>query len=473
MKKLLIPILFLLFLSGCMVGPDFKKPEIEAPKKFVRTLDDTQTEVNLRWWELLDDPHLRHLINRGLEHNKDILIALSHIRESRAALGMTSADKWPRFDLNAGAGYGNYLGSLNPGGASEHIHVMATTSWELDFWGKTRRMEESARAQLLASEYGLRSMQIALIAEIAQTYFRLIDFRARLKIAQKTLALRDKALDIIKQKFKHGVIPEIDVNQAEIQKHIAEVTIPFYRRNIAKTEHALSVLTGSNPHKITEISNIMSQNIDIEIPVGLPSDLLKRRPDISQALMNLKARNAEIGAAVAMRFPTISLTGAFGFASNDLSNITSNNMAWGIGGSLLAPIFHFNENKLRVALAEEKTKQALLAYEKSVLNAFREVEDTLVDISELKEELSAREKLLAAAKNAEKLSGQRYFQGVTSFIEVIEAQRQFFDSSLSYIQTRQELLTAYVKLYKVLGGGWLSEKEEQEAQEHQQETEQR
>ncbi|MCK5807494.1 efflux transporter outer membrane subunit, partial [bacterium] len=397
-KVMLLLILLSLFLSGCMVGPDFKRPEVDAPKKFVRDLKDSETDINLRWWELLEDPHLQRLIGFALEKNKDLLTAMSRIREARASLGMTNADKWPTFDLNANAGYGNASAGAAP--PSENLSIGVAASWELDFWGKARRMSEGAEAQLLGTEYALRSLQIALIAEVSQTYFQLIDFRARLKISKETFALRDDALTIVEQKFEHGVVPEIDLNQAQIQKAIAEATIPLYKRNVAKAEHALSILIGTNPHKIVETSTLLDQNIEIEIPVGLPAELLNRRPDISQALMVLKARNADIGVAIAKRLPTITLTGSFGFASNDLSSINSNNIAWGVGGGLLAPIFHFGKNKQRVEVAKEQTQQAVLQYEQAVLTALKEVEDTLIDISTRKEELQALEKLLTAAQNA-------------------------------------------------------------------------
>jgi multidrug efflux system outer membrane protein len=320
-------------------------------------------------------------------------------------------------------------------------------------------MTEAARAELLASEYGMRSVQISLISSVAANYFYLLDLKERLGISERTLSSRDSALLIINERFNKGIIPEIDVNQAEIQRAVAAASVPIYKKGINQQEHLLSILAGRLPQEIKTAAGLFGQPMPDEIPVGLPSQLLERRPDILQAEQLFRAQNARVGAAVAMRFPSISLTGLLGLASSDLTSFVSNGLAWSLGGDLLGPLFHFNKNKRRADIERYKAQEFLIRYEQAVLQAFREVEDALVSIASLKEELKAREAQYRAAVNAEYLAQQRYDRGVTSYLEVLETERSSFDAQLVYSQVYQELLNAYVELYRALGGGWISEEE--------------
>ena len=305
----------MLFITGCMVGPDFKEPVIEdLPQEF--RFGDTQPDdvVNLKWWELFNDPVLDFLVETALYENKDLLIAVSRIEEARAFLGFTIPDGLPRIDLEGGINRGNFGGGVLTDDPSNVAFITPIASWELDFWGKFRRANESARAQLIASEYGLRSVQIALISDVVSTYFLLLDFKERLRISEETLESRDEYLKIIERRFEEGVIPEIDLNQAQVQREIAAAAVPASQRAIYQTENALSVLLGSFPDSIKTGLDLYEQVVPPEIPTGLPSTLLERRPDILEALYLLKAQNALIGVAVAQRFPSISLTGAIGGA---------------------------------------------------------------------------------------------------------------------------------------------------------------
>ncbi len=313
--------------------------------------------------------------------------------------------------------------------------------------------------RFLASEYGKRSVQIGLISFITGTYYQLLDFKWRLDISRKTLELRQESLDIIQARFNEGIVAEIDLNQAQIQRAIAASAIPVFQRLLAQTENAMSILLGRNPGPIPQGLDLAEQTLAPDIPVGIPSMLMERRPDILQAESFLHAQNARIGVAVAQRFPAISLTGVLGVASSEISEITDGDAMFNIGGSLLGPLFEFGKNKRRVEIERRITEQALYEYEFTVITAFQEVEDALVEISTLKDELQARRDHVAAAQNAEYLSGERYDQGVTSYLEIIESQRQFFDAQLSLSETTQMLFNGYVKLYKALGGGWLSEEE--------------
>lgn len=283
-------------------------------------------------------------------------------------------------------------------------------------------------------------------------------------LSRQTLESRLKGLDIIKKRFAHGTIPEIDVNQAQIQKEIAAAAIPVFERSILKTENALSILLGMLPREIKSGVHLYKQTIPPDIPVGLPASLLERRPDILHAESLLAAQNARIGVAVAMRFPSISLTGIFGAASDDLSDLTSDGAAWSISGGLFGPVFNFKQDKMRVEIAKEKTKQALYNYENTALIAFNEVEDALNEVRTYKNQASAVEKQFKAAKNAARLSIMRYDKGVTSYLEVLDSERTQFSAGLEFSEVKQQFYNAYVKLYKSLGGGWISKKEMEQAQ---------
>ena len=457
-------------LTGCALGPDFKKPVIKTPEhyKFDTLKDDSR--IDLKWWELFDDPVLESLVTIALNENKDIRIAAGRIEEARASLGFTKADIYPRLDIEAGASRGTFAGRTKTESTNNNFYIAPVLSWEIDFWGKFRRANEAAMAELMASGYSLRIVQISLISEVVSTYFLLLDYNHRLEISENTLDSRLYSLDIIQKRFDRGIIPEIDVNQSQIQKEIAAASIPIYERLIFKTENALSILLGRLPCEI-ETGIDLSQIIPPEIPAGLPSSLLQRRPDIVQAEYLLQAQNAKIGIAQAMRLPAITLTGILGVASDELSSLTSDGSAWSISGGLFGPLFNFNKNVLRVVIEKEKTKQALYNYENTVLRAFREVEDALVEVRTYKKQITAVEKKFKAAKNAAALSVLRYDKGVVSYLEVLDTQRTLFSVELELSELIRNYHNAYVKLYKALGGGWISKEEMNKAQNQEKEQE--
>jgi multidrug efflux system outer membrane protein len=445
--------------AGCMVGPDFQKPIMNPPAHFKSVELQAETEVNLKWWELFNDPVLHTLVVSALEDNKDVKIAASRIQQARAALGFATADLFPRLDLTSEASRGNTAGTRQMNSTDNNFFAAGALSWELDFWGKFRRATESARADLMASEYSLRAIQISLIAEVVSTYYRLLDYHQRLEISRRTLASRIDSLDIIEKRFAYGIIPEIDVNQAQIQKEDAAAAIPTFERFISKTENTLSILLGRFPGDIKKGMGLESQTLPPDIPFGLPSSLLERRPDIVQAEYRVRAQNAKIGIAQALRFPAIRLTGFAGRASDELSSLTSDGTAWSIAGGIFGPIFNFNQDKMRVEIEKEKTKQVLYTYELTVLSAFKEVEDALIEAQTYKQQLSALGRQYKAAKNANRLSKMRYDKGVTSFLEVLDTERELFFVALEHSEVKQQYHNSYVALYKALGGGWLSKDE--------------
>lgn len=463
MKKIVLYIFtFSILLSGCKLGPDFQKPDYKSPETYRFDSLRTDSLVNLSWWKLFDDPILDTLISVALEENKDVLIAAARIETARVNVGYTSADQYPSFSYNIGAGSGNYMG-VKQSTSSNNFFAYPQVNWEVGFWGKYRRLTESARADLLSSEYGMRSIQMSLISTVANAYFELLSNKEKLLISESTLASRDSGLLIIEARYKWGIVGELDLNQSQVQRAISAAAVPNYKRAIALSESSLSVLLGRNPYAIKTIKGINDVVAPPDIPTGIPSQLLERRPDIKEAEANYMSKNAMIGATEAMRWPSLNLTGLLGIASDDLTTLTTGGLAWSAGGNLLGPIFEFGKNKKRAEMARYEAKAALFSYENTALQAFKEVEDALISISTLKEELIANKQRYKAAANALMLSENRYSLGETSYLEVLESQRQSFDAELEYTQTKANLLSTYIGLYKALGGGWLSPAEEQAA----------
>lgn len=458
----LITLSFLVFLvASCMVGPQFQSPETNPPTAFMYdSTAQADSIINLQWWEIFEDDKLQALIKTALINNKDALIAAKRIEEAAYVVGYNRSDLFPAFGYDGSAGSGNVSANGTPlGSVSNSFSGIGNVYWELDFWGKYRRATEAAKAELMASEYGQKTVQISLISNVATLYFQLVDYNARLEISKETLKTRQESLAIIQERYNKGIIPEIDLNQAQIQEAIAAATVPLYERNVAYTEHSLNILLGQYPGKI-EATYIADLDVPDSIPAGLPSELLIRRPDILQAEQVYKAQNARVGVAQAMRFPAISLTGAFGAASADIDNLLSSDaMVWSVAGSITGPIFNFGKNKRRVDIERARAEQAMLSYEKTVLEAFAEVEDALITVSSVSRELVAYRRQLEAAENAAILSRERYNGGVTSYLEVLETERSLFESELRTADTYQRLLSSYVLLYKALGGGWISGEE--------------
>ncbi len=451
-------ILLAIALSSCMVGPNFQQVEvgIDSIDTFRFQNAPVDTVMDVAWQDIFKDPTLIALIDSALKNNFDAQIAASRIMESRAYLGYTKADMYPSFTYGGNGAFGNTLGGLPSGQSSNgSFSANANINWELVFWGKYRRASESAKAELVASEYGYGAIQISLIAEVANSYYLLLDYKNRLETAKRTLETRTESLRIIGERFDKGIIPEIDLNQAQIQQAEAARAIPIYERSIAFTENSLSTLIGENPREILTLVDIEKVAIPASIPVGLPSQLLTRRPDILEAEQLVVAQNARIGVAQAMRFPSISLTGLIGIASADLAAFNASDALIGsVGAGLFGPIFQFGKNKRRVEIERERTEQTKLAYQKVVVSAFRETEDALINISTIKDELKFVEIQVQSSKNAAKLSKERYDGGVTSYLEVLDADRTLFNIELYYSELLQKRMSAYIQLYKTLGGGW-------------------
>jgi len=410
--------------------------------------------VNLAWWELFNEPLLDTMIYLALENNQDVLIAMSRIEQAYAALGVSKADLFPQFGYELTGTYGDpnpMSPSTGPGGG---VSLTPNVYWELDFWGKVRRSNQAARAEIAAAEESLRLVQVSLITAVADGYFQLLDFDERLDIARRTWETRKESVWIIEQRFIHGTVPEIDLNQAQQQEAIAATNIPYYERLVARTENYLNILLGQNPRNLDR--GILAGERSLpEIPVGLPSELLQRRPDLRAAEQLFYAETARIGVAQAMRFPSFSITGALGLASTDLTNLISGeSFIYSIGGGILGPILNWGKNKRRVDIQREVATQALHRYEQSVLNAFREVDDALIDIDTYGRERKARLRQREAALNAASLSRDRYDGGQAAYLEVLDTERSLFSAQLDATSVKREEISAYIFLYKALGGGW-------------------
>ncbi len=443
-------------LAGCAIGPDYERPEIQAPELYLQSIDEGASIANLPWWELFDDPQLDALVAAALEENKDLAIATARVEEARAQLGFVRADQFPTIDAG-GSGARGEDNSLQPGvGITERWVLAGTLSYEIDLWGRLRRQTEAARAELLATEEARRTVIITLVSDVASTYLLLRDLDARREIAERTVASREESLRIIRSRFDQGTVPLIDVNQAEIEAADAAARLAAIERDRIRAENLLSVLLGRNPGSIVRGRELREQRPPPAVPAGLPSELLERRPDVREAEQRLAAQTARIGAAQALRLPTLNLTGAFGVASSDLSDlIDSDSDLWSIGGDFFGPLFDSGRSKRRVEAEKARTEQLLRTYEQTILLALREVEDALAAVRTSQQELDARERQVAAARSAAALSRSRYDGGVTSYLEVLDSERSLFQSELVESTTRRERLVAVVGLYKALGGGWL------------------
>lgn len=465
LKPILISFFLALALTSCMVGPKLEKPVVETEEQFRFDSIAGDSMINLAWWELFGEPHLDTMIYIALEHNQDVLIAMSRVEQAYAVLGVSKADLYPQFGYEITGSYGDPTTAGTGSDAGGYTYITPNVYWELDFWGKVRRSNQAARAEIAASEEALRVVQIGIITAVAEGYFRLLDYDQRLEISRRTWETRKESLWIIEQRFEKGVVPEIDLNQAQQQEAIAATAIPSYERAVAQTENYLSILLGQNPREL-ERGMLDEQVAPPQIPVGLPSELLQRRPDLLQAEQQFYAETARIGVMQAMRFPSFSITGAAGVASSDLNSLFSSDaLMYSVGGSILGPIFYWGKNKRRVEIQKETARQALLAYEQAVLNAFREVDDALIDVDSYGREVKSRERQKQAAINAAELSRARYDGGQTAYLEVLDTERSMFNAELESSAAKGNLLSSYLYLYKALGGGWITPEEEASAEE--------
>ena len=448
-------LLVLTLAGGCKVGPDYHRPPIATPAGWRQGPAAVDSLANLPWWEIYHDPVLTNLIATALTNNKDLRIAAARVEQSLGNYRSQRATLVPW--LNGSADWTRGRSGIT-GQTAGQFDVFGLLSYEVDFWGRLRRLTEAARAQLLASEEGQRSVYIALVAQVAATYFNLRALDEQLAISRSTYTSRTNSLDLTKVRYdnNNGIVSELDVRQAETQVYSAQNSISQLERSIEVAENALSLLLGANPGPIPRGGALADQHLPESVPAGMPADLLLRRPDILAAEQQLIAANANIGAARAAYFPTISLTAAFGVQSVQLEDLFTSgaSKAWRFAPQIAGPIFNGGQIRAGVLVAEGRKKEMLAAYEQAIQNAFREVDDALVAIAKLREQIAVGQADVTAQRRCLALSLDRYENGVSSYLEVLDSERSLFSAELTLVEYRSDLLSATAQLYKALGGGW-------------------
>jgi multidrug efflux system outer membrane protein len=442
--------------SSCVVGPQYATPKQNLPKDFGAGAQADSNSL-VKWFDLFQDTALQSIIKTTLANNKDLATAANRIDEARLQLDIVRVNTLPSFGYEAQTGGGRADNSaLKVGGGfnSGVSKAFGVLNWELDLWGRLRRTTEAARAQLLAQQGVTNALKVSLVAEAASAYFLLCDLDNRLKIANRTLQDRKESTKIINDRFEKGYVAELDKLQAVQQEAFAASLLPNIKRQIIQVENALNVLMARMPQAVTRGQLLFAQSLTPEIPAGLPSQLLERRPDIVAAEQSLKAQFQRIGIAKAAMFPTLSLTGILGFASPQLSSMLNGGFVANGFAGVTGPIFQFNQNKNRVLVEQKRTEQAQLQYEQTVIRAFADVNNALVQTSTYAEEFARKKEQADAAIKAYGLSKARYEYGYTSYLEVLIQENSLFDAELEVSALYQQRLNAMVNLYRSLGGGW-------------------
>ncbi|MDO9109965.1 MAG: efflux transporter outer membrane subunit [Desulfatirhabdiaceae bacterium] len=463
--RFLLVFIMTAWVAGCTVGPDYIHPNIDAPAAYRFEDKEARDTANTLWWSHFQDPVLDALIIEALLNNKNIRLAAANVEKAAGVLTQTRSPLFPKSD---------YSGSGTKQRASEQgatpvpssvanpqttYQLLANASWEIDLWGRIRRLSEAAQADLLATEEAKRGIILSLVSSVASNYIQLLGLDMQLMISRRTLATYAESVRLFELQFKYGFVSQMNLEQARTQYETAAGKIPQIASQIAQMENALSILLGRNPGPIRRDRTICELMIPA-VPAGLPSDILVNRPDIRQAEQNLIAANAQIGAARALYYPAISLTGAFGVSSADLSNLFNGSArVWSYAGSVTGPIFTAGEISGQVKQAEAGRKAALITYESSIQNAFADVENALIAREKQDEQLRAQERLVKAGQEYARLAQLQYQGGYATYLTVLNAQQQLFPAELNHAQYLAAAFTSYVDIYKAMGGGWVTASE--------------
>src|SRR5580704_913849 len=452
-----------IFLAGCTVGPNYKRPNTDAPTAYRGLTAEeaasasTQSLGEQKWWDVFQDEELQKVIRTALQQNYDVRIAATRVLEAQEQVGLARANQFPTVNVSgSGTGLRNPATGPIPAYTFNYGKVTANAAWDLDFWGKYRRATEAARANLLATDWARQEVNATLVANVAAAYFQLRELDLELEISQKALASRNESLELTKTLEEHGINSILDVRQAEQLVYTAAAGIADLQRRIGQQEDFLSILLGNNPGPIMPRGKeLIDQPHAPMVPAGLPSALLERRPDIREAEGLLIAANARIGVARAAYFPDISLTAQPGFLSSSFTSLFSGSAGlWTFAGTITEPIFEGGAIRAGVRLAEAQQQEALLTYQQTIQGAFRDVSDALIAYRQ-NQECRAQEELLAnAAQDAAHLSGKRYQAGTTNYLEVLTNDTNYLTAALGLAQARLNELLALVQIYKALGGGW-------------------
>ena len=457
--RLITVILASSFIGGCMVGPKYHKPVVQTPAAYHELKESPQVQAasfaDLPWWQVFQDPQLQELIRTALKQNYDLQIATERIKAERAQLAITRSYLFPQVQ-----GDGNFTGGKEQTfqSKSNFLALTADAAFQLDLFGKLRRETEAERAQVLATEDAQRTVMLTLVSDVASDYFTLLQLDLQLQITRDTVKTQEDSVKLTSLRLNHGVATTLDVLQAQQVLDTANAQIPDLERQIGQEEDAISILLGNYPQGVPRGRPLTEQALPPDVPPGLPSALLERRPDIHQAEEMLVAANAEIGVAKASFFPQISLTGsgggAFGRSSVFTSLMNSQSAIWSYGVQVSQPIFTGGALRGNLHLAESQHEQALIAYKQTIQRAFRDVSDALIGYQKFYEVRVRQEQAVADLEESVRLSIMRYQGGTTTYLEVLDGQRSLFSAELTLAEARGNEYQSLVQLYRALGGGW-------------------
>ena len=454
MKKYLLIILSVLFLSSCKIGKEYTKLEIDMPNTFVSYSQDSTCFADMKWWDIYADTNLRNIIDYTLENNKDMKVAVAKVKEMAARKKINYADFFPQINANV---YGqdeklNYQGDFSKPHDIEY-GVKANISWELDLWGNLRWANDAAIAEYLSSVEGQRALMMSLVAEVAEIYFELIALDNELLIVKQTLKAREEGVRLAKIRFEGGLTSETSYQQAKLEYAKKATLVPDLEKKIAMKENEILALSGSFPRRVIRTETQNNLILPDTIPVGLPSQLLERRPDVRKAEQKLIAANARVGVSYTNMFPRVALTSNLGFETDQFATLLSSPMFF-ISSNLLAPVFSFGKNKAKYKAQLAVYEQECYNYEKVVLSAFYDVMNALVEFDKMKEIYETRLLLEQSAKVTMDLAQLQYINGVIGYLDVLDAQRNYFDAQISLSNAYRDKQITMAKLYKALGGGY-------------------
>lgn len=461
--RALVVVAFSLLLLSCAMGPDYERPKIDMEDRF-RMADgppDAPSLANLAWWDLMRDEQLQQLIRVALAKNKDMQRAVATIEEFQARTVLAKSDYFPGVSVGASMPAARKANFLFPGFASPfNYYLLGNLAWEIDLWGRVRRTSEAARADLLSKEENRRALTIQLVSAVGEAYFNLLQFDTQLDIAKRTLQSWEESVRIAQARLREGLSSRLDLDQFEAERANAAARIAELERQMVQAENHVSVLMGRKPFAIPRGKALTDQPMPPEVPPGLPSELLQRRPDLLAAEQQLAAATARIGAAKAERFPKITLTGLLGVAHPELSLLFTDASSFGVLGAALAgPVLNAQVLGFQQEAVEAQSRQVVAQYQQSVLTAFREVEDALVAVRTARTQNEAQRQQVTALQSALKLAELRYKGGLANYLDVLVARRSLFEAELGMTATHRLHLVSVVQLYKALGGGWSPDKE--------------
>jgi multidrug efflux system outer membrane protein len=459
--RFLTAILGCISLAGCMVGPNYHRPNIQTPTVYRDLSENPQLQAqaasyaDLPWWQVFQDPKLQELIRIALKQNYDLQLATERIVAARAQLAITRSNLFPQVQGN-----GNFTGGKDPSFQNTYnfFTLTADAAFQLDFFGRLRRATEASRAQLLATEDARQTVILTLVSDVASDYFALLELDLELQITRDTVQAQIASVKLTRLRLDHGVATKLDVLQAQQVLDTANAAVPDLERQIGQEEDAISILLGNYPQDVSRGLPLVKQALPPEVPPGLPSSILERRPDIREAEQDLVAANAEIGVAKAAFFPQISLTGSGGGSfgrSSTFTNLMSSQLGfWSYGAQVSQPIFTDGALRGNLRLAESEHQQALIAYRQTIQRAFGDVSDALIGYQKQHQVRLRLEDSVADLQESVRLSNMRYKGGTTTYLEVLDGQRSLYNEELTLAQARGSEYQSLVQLYRALGGGW-------------------